>query len=82
MINKVEVVGEKRPLGVGMIFKHVGGDFYILHRAEECGFSLVCINDGWSWSNPVDDINDVFDDQLSSFVAFKGKLTITANLGE
>jgi len=83
MRNKVEVVDEKKSLEIGMIFRNArDNEFYILHRNESHKFSLVCLHDGYPWSNDSDDINDVFGDDWANFVAFKGKLTITASLGE
>lgn len=73
----------KRNVNVGQIYfnKNIN-QYYLVANVDLCGWTLINIYNGWRYSDPVSNINNVFDGDDKEFKLLKDvELSITLKRG-
>lgn len=79
-MNKIEVGNnqkEKTKVEVGQFYKYRGGNVYFVCRVGIGKFALINLVNGDSWVTVCDDINDIFDGDISDFSLITEEIKIT-----
>jgi len=71
---------EKEPkIQVGQFYRENDSDqLYIVARLQPPGtYVLISLTDGISWTEPMFDIDEIYDDNISSFTLITNPFTVT-----